>query len=421
MSDHPVSIGVKIKHLREALGWNQKELADKASVSPSTISGTENERFLPSPDVLHRIAKTLKVPFHELVDLIPHLKVEAMLEIAQIYRRGIDLDRALAMIARIKQQEATLHDYQRDELTWVEGNVLIVKPDTRMQAVAMLYALANKLKDSAQFNPLFFAKVHNAIGNAWALNKDFVTAKHHYQRSIDILHSHPMVDDLIVPGLYYNMADCLRMMSQEKTAIEYLNKAIPLFQRHPVPYYLGSCYLNVGNCYQNLGDAQSAVPFFRKAIPYYAEAGAKRLEYATRSLAACLSDDPPEEIIAVLEEELRVMQDELQPHEIALIKARIANVYRNRGDYAVATHLFAEAVELSATGQVTEERGFVLLHYAKLLYAMGEYEAASTYAFESSDVYSSMRLLHTDLREALHIGQQALLRLRESCGQKKGS
>jgi transcriptional regulator with XRE-family HTH domain len=415
MTASTATIGQLIKTKREAHGWTQKELAEKADVSPATVSGAENERFIPSPEILHRLAMTLQLPLPDLIDRLPALKFDTLLEIVQIYRHLLEIDRAFDLIARAKA-EPHLMDYQRDALQFEEGSMLIIKPDTRMQGVEMLSALVTQVEAAPRPDPLFVIKIHNSLGSAWYMSRDFYTAKHHYQRAIELLHSHPTVEDKVVPALYYNIASCLVTVRQERLAVDYLNRAIPLMKTYRLPYFEGSCYYMLGVCYSALGEPDNSAAYYRKAVPFYEAAGDLRYAVRSRSYSYFYGPDAPQETIPVLEEELVLLADLLDDDEKAATHARIAKLHLDLGDLHAACAQLDCAKRLITSTEPKEERGIYLLTAARYLLAAGEYEAASSYANEASEVYASLRYYNVDLQEALNLSRIALQRLRDSFG-----
>ncbi|MBL0386924.1 helix-turn-helix transcriptional regulator [Tumebacillus sp. ITR2] len=79
------SVGEKIRRFREERGLSQKELADKADVSPSTISKAEGGIFTPSPDKLQRVSDALGIPFQELIEATAELEVRTLVVIVKIF------------------------------------------------------------------------------------------------------------------------------------------------------------------------------------------------------------------------------------------------------------------------------------------------------------------------------------------------
>ena len=63
-----LKLGKKIKSYREQLNMSQKELADKAKVSQSSLHYIENDINSPTISNLDKIAKALGVSVAELLD-----------------------------------------------------------------------------------------------------------------------------------------------------------------------------------------------------------------------------------------------------------------------------------------------------------------------------------------------------------------
>ena len=66
-----LTIGRKLRELREQHNLTQQDMADKAGVPRTYISRIENARLLPGPVMLRRIAEALQV---EILDLLPATK-----------------------------------------------------------------------------------------------------------------------------------------------------------------------------------------------------------------------------------------------------------------------------------------------------------------------------------------------------------
>lgn len=60
--------GKRVKALREAKGWSQEELADRAGLHRTYISAVERAVRNPTLTVIERIAKALKTQIGELFD-----------------------------------------------------------------------------------------------------------------------------------------------------------------------------------------------------------------------------------------------------------------------------------------------------------------------------------------------------------------
>ncbi|KMQ68682.1 hypothetical protein ACM39_05140 [Chryseobacterium sp. FH2] len=63
-----MSIGTKVKRLREAKGLSQDELALRLDVAQSTISSIESDKNIPNSLLLSNIAKELEVDINDLLN-----------------------------------------------------------------------------------------------------------------------------------------------------------------------------------------------------------------------------------------------------------------------------------------------------------------------------------------------------------------
>lgn len=64
-----VAFGAQLRALRNARGWSQEELAHRANLDRTYVSGVERGVRNPTLDVITKFARTLEV---EVADLFPH-------------------------------------------------------------------------------------------------------------------------------------------------------------------------------------------------------------------------------------------------------------------------------------------------------------------------------------------------------------
>ncbi|MBL0389172.1 helix-turn-helix transcriptional regulator [Tumebacillus sp. ITR2] len=414
------ALGNKIKHQREAKGWNQKELAEKADVSPATISGVENGRFIPTPSVLYKIAAELGVKFSELVETLPDPKLDTWLEIIPFYVRDHQYAAALPLIHRLLTEYPHMHDVQRDHLICYEAIMLGEWEQTRMQCIETLYALAFKWEGLAHTNPEFFVSIHNRLGALWYQSLEFITASHHYKRALEVLKSFPSAQDHYrVATIQFNLGDCLRWLGQDQEAIQYLEKALPYFQEQRIAKGVGGCYFALGMCYKNLGEFSKAVLMFQQAAPHVEEANLKWYAVRCRSYSRFFSPELHEDAIEVLKEELQELRTMMRPGDVATTKSRIAKLHLDRHQFPEAKAMLDQAENHLSELKPDEHRAYFLLAKALYHFALGDFDTASQYAFEAVDLYAVLRTFHSELQEALRISQESVLKLRESYEQKK--
>ncbi|MBL0389173.1 helix-turn-helix domain-containing protein [Tumebacillus sp. ITR2] len=406
-------LGLKIKLHRERKGWNQKELAEKADVSPATISGAENGRFTPTPAVLHRIARELGLEFYELSTLYPEPKLDTLLEIGYLYVSERHFGQALNLAHQIQCENPPMQEYQLHQLLYLEAFALTYWEQTRMQGIEALYSLSTKLEGAAHTDQIFAMRVQNALGAAWYRQLDLITALHHYKRAIEMLNSFPQTQDRIVGTIHYNIGNCLRWLGQDREAIVYLEKALPLTLESRNYMSVGGIYFSLGACYQNLHEMQAASEAFREAVPWFEAANSQEFAMQSRSLLYFCSPELRAQALPYLEEELQTLTGVVHPIDESVTLTRIASLHLERGELPQAQTALEKADALSAKHPRSGQRGYFLQTYALYQLAVGNDDAASHYAFEAADLYASLRFFHTDLQESLRIGKQAVLRLRE--------
>ncbi|KEO81585.1 helix-turn-helix domain-containing protein [Tumebacillus flagellatus] len=401
------SLGSKLKSYREAKGFNQKELAEKSGISPSTVSALENGRFTPSPDLLQRIALALGLPLHDLVDQPTELTVEALLDVArlQLLRREEAL--ALQTIAQIRERGTLLED-QQDELQLLEASARLAQPD-RLPALEMLYALVYKLELAAQIDHVFVARVQLALGEGWMQNGDFVTAVHHLKRGLEVMNQLPVPDALVLAQLHHSLSACSHLLRDEDEMSASIAKAAELFHATNSPRSIGEMYRELAQSYHEKNDPVRAARAYQQAVACYEIA--LHLDWKVRfdGYAAFLTGQPPDVTLAALQKQLEVP---LEPLDEALAYTRIGKVHLNLNDLPAAKAAIMKALELSAPHGTTGVYAYAMLVQAEVLLAAGEYDLASETAFAASDLYAQLPFYHTNLKECLRIGKEAVLRMR---------
>ena len=77
MDDLRAALGQRVRELRERQKISQQQLAERADLDTTYVSGIERGRRNPGLNTLVRLAKALRVSFPVLVsDLKPHMKAK---------------------------------------------------------------------------------------------------------------------------------------------------------------------------------------------------------------------------------------------------------------------------------------------------------------------------------------------------------
>jgi transcriptional regulator with XRE-family HTH domain len=65
-----LTLGQKIRAIREARGWTQAELARRARVAQAYLSYLEQDQREPSLSIAARLARELEIPLEELASAV---------------------------------------------------------------------------------------------------------------------------------------------------------------------------------------------------------------------------------------------------------------------------------------------------------------------------------------------------------------
>ncbi|MBL0389175.1 helix-turn-helix transcriptional regulator [Tumebacillus sp. ITR2] len=407
-----MNLGPKIKTYREAKGWNQKELAEKADVSPSTISALENDRFTPSPELIQRIAHAMGLPLQELSERATELTLEAKFNLVRLHLHRHHDTQALDELTRIQEREALL-DEQQDEWMLLQATALLSQPD-RLPAIEKLYALVYKLERAPQLNHVFVARVQSTLGDGWALNGDFVTAVHHYKRGLEVLNRLTTPDSLLLAHLHFRLAVCSQVLRHDDEAMDSIRESVDLYNSCATPESMAEMFAQLADSYLQGGDPVQAAAAYQKAVASYNLAGHVRGAVRAQGFEAFHKEGRlPEEVLPFLQRELDALR---HPLEQALLHTRIAKIHLDLQDLPNAKQALEKAEVLSADAPASGERAYTLLIKAMYLLEAGEYESACDCAFAASDIYVTLPYYHTNLKESLRIGKEAVLRLRKGDG-----
>ena len=121
--DSAESLGSRIARLRQAKGWNQKELADRVGARPTQISKYERGIYLPRPELLPRLGEELGVSLDYLMtgrgggeprrDFRLRERVEALETLPETQRSNLVafLDALLAAHQLLRRYQELLHQH----------------------------------------------------------------------------------------------------------------------------------------------------------------------------------------------------------------------------------------------------------------------------------------------------------------------
>lgn len=123
-----MAFGDKLKQLRASKNMKQKELADLLFLKQSSVSDYENNKSIPSGDIIHKLTKIFNVSSDYLLDIDSPNKTkldktieETFEELKQedtlLFLKDADIDEETARLIKIAMKNAmrTVDDMKKNE------------------------------------------------------------------------------------------------------------------------------------------------------------------------------------------------------------------------------------------------------------------------------------------------------------------
>ena len=386
-------VGEKIRKYREEKGLSQKELADKADVSPSTISKAEGGLFTPSPDKLQRIADALGIPFSELVDLTAEMQVDTLLEILSIHLHRQEYDDASRAISELKTRSDLL-SYQKNNLV-IHESELHMRTGNVSQSIGLLTDLATALEAERDNDTRLLATAYNKLGNAYYLASEMLNAHSHYSRAYQI--SLQFVEtDILSAQITYNMGHVCLALRRDSDAILYLETAKSLYEKVSDPRKLADALYVLGLSYFNAKHLEKAEEFIKQSRAMYESLNVLEMSQLVKRRYAFLILAPkqPEKAIEELiesTEHLKATGDKLS---LAYTHAIIALLYLNREDIENAENHLSTALGLISDEENMSDSKYPYIYRVVSSYHLKvkEYNECLEWSFKSSELFGKMGL-----------------------------
>ena len=386
-------VGEKIKIYREERGWSQKELADKADVSPSTISKAEGGIFTPSPDKLQRVADALGIPFSELVDLKAEIQVDTLLEILSIHLHRQEYDDASRAITELKTRSDLL-SYQKNNLVIHEAE-LLMRTGCVSQSIGYLTDLATALDADRDTDTHLLATVYNKLGNAYYFASEMLNAHNHYSRAYQISLHFPE-PDILSAQITYNLGHICLWLRRDQEAILYLETARTLYEKVSNPSKLAKALYVLGLSYYNARKLDHAEVFIKQARALYESLNVLEMSQMVKRIYAffILGIQEPEKAIDELIDSIEHLEKSGETLSLAYTHSNIALLYMRIGDKESARHHLEVALGLISDEKMQLDPKFPYIIRAHALFQLDvkEYAKSIESAFKSSELFGKIGL-----------------------------
>ena len=401
-------VGEKIKRFREERGWSQKELAERADVSPSTISKAEGGIFIPSPDKLQRIADALCVKLSELIDIGASAELEAVvqIELMKIFVERKEYQDALEVIDNLNKR-IDLAEHQRIDLTLAHADCLVQTGKNRA-AIDLLQELRQVL-ESKKADEYLLATVLNKLGTAYFTELNIADAYAHYIRAHQITKSFPVVDELTAK-IAFNMGQVYSWMRNPVDAQFFLQVAEEYFRDISDHKKLADTLFANGLVFQELNQLERAERYLREALALYCSQNflvlAQRVKYQLASRVT--SKVEPEVAIKELTECAKMFKQYDDTPRYIYTHATIAEIYLEVDNVEMASKHLQTAFDSFPSKDYANStnNAYLFRVKAKCLVQTGAYEKSVEFSFKSSKFYSKMGV-QREAADSLEIAVQA--------------
>jgi transcriptional regulator with XRE-family HTH domain len=398
--DTTLTLGQRFKYYREQKGLSQNSLA-KGICSYSTISHLENDRSIPSPKLMGKLADKLGVPLREIMGM-QEIQLDAgfQIEMVHVYSERADYNQALQLIDELERREDLL-DHERIELIVCRAHCQ-VKTGKHEQTVELLRPFLEQQQVQQTIDDELLCDTFNKLGYAFFKMRDFKRAYSAYESGYRISLKLPDFG-LVAARVTKNLGLVCNQLNLFDDAQRYLEKAQTFYGAvsdvkglADTIFALGIATNNESHLtkskllYESLNlveeanivkqhyaysveskvDYKSSIKTFRSAVAEFEKLGVHYRSLFTLSQAAliALKNDDSEEAVRLLDqaEELRNSRKE---------------------EVVFALRIFYKA-------------------YAKLKFIQNQYDDCKKYSEISSELYAKMGM-YDESAEALQICAEA--------------
>lgn len=402
------SVGEKVRSYREARGWSQKELAEKAELSPSTISKVEGDVFTPTPDTIQRMADALGVKLSELIDIGASAELEAVvqIELMKIFVERKEYQDALGVIDQLNKR-TDLAEHQQIDLTLAHADCLI-QTGKNSAAIVLLQELCQVL-ESKKADEYLLATALNKLGTAYFTELNIADAYAHYIRAHQITKSFPVVEELTAK-IAFNMGQVYSWMRNPVDAQFFLQVAEEYFRGISDHKKLADTLFANGLVFQELNQLERAERYLREALALYCSQNflvlAQRVKYQLASRVT--SKVEPEVAIKELNECAKMFKRYDDTPRYIYTHTTIAEIYLEVDNVELASKHLQTAFDSFPSEDYANSTNNAYLFRVKANYLVqsGAYEESVENSFKSSEFYSKMGL-QREAADSLEIAAQA--------------
>ena len=226
LNDASLTLGQRFKYFREQKGLSQISLAE-GICSYSTISHLENDRSIPSPKLMGKLADKLGVPLCEIMGK-QEIQLDAgfQIDMVRVYVERADYNHALQLIDELETREDLL-EHQRFELMLSRIDCLI-KLKKSQEAIEIISPFLEHQEIIQSMDDERMCTTYNKLGNAYYRQADFEKAYSAYERAykISLKLQQP---NIVGAKVTFNMGLTCAKLGFKDDAVIYLERSYKFF------------------------------------------------------------------------------------------------------------------------------------------------------------------------------------------------
>lgn len=263
-------LGKEIKRWRKIRGFTQKTLAEDVC-HQSEISRLETGEVFPSIDVLHLLARKLKIPSTYFFEVLIHDDVEykeTFKEEILTLSKNKDYMKIFQMIDEVLQQKETIHPELKKFLLWqyyiAAYTLKKINPKSCITELNLLLK-----KDTYGTDVFLDLDIKNSLANILAENNEFSESDSIYE---DILNEKVVSKsiNLLKIKCNYNYGKSLFLRQKYNQALQYTNQGIALSQMLNDMSLIGHLFYQKAYILESIGADHGVISSnFKKALLFF--------------------------------------------------------------------------------------------------------------------------------------------------------
>ncbi|WP_132945355.1 helix-turn-helix transcriptional regulator [Tumebacillus sp. BK434] len=401
------SLGQRLRRLRKERNLSQTDLGNLVGVTISWISTIEQDRAMPSADLLNKIADAFLIPIKELLqDEDKNMELHARIKLVELLIEKNQPAEAEELIVKLQNELVSEYDKLRLSVFLADCKY---QQGRFQEALSILQPMIQSLESSNFHDANLLAWIRNKIGNNYTELQETEEALYNYKRAYDYINRFIEFDHLAA-YISFNVGLTLRKKGCIRESLPYIEKAGAYYEKINDIRKLADALYVLGIAYKNTDDFQRASEFFDQAKTLYQTLNNNSLfsrVQVTMAASITYKENPDQAIQDLIQ---CANQFELDNYHagVVFVYAKIAEIHllteqvEEAYEYLCQAQHIASSIEISTT----LELGELYAVFAKYHYKIQNYIQAQELAIKSSNIFAIIGFVR-DQAAALQIAVDA--------------